>query len=141
MRISKEGIGDFGSLGKCPILVDPKRIESIKKMKVPTTRKEMESFLGTINYCSKFIKNVTEETEYLYSIVKKTSEFDLTKSVKDERLVGAGNQLKRRLGDVHTLAVPRGDGKFILTTDASDLGIGAIFSQEQFGKERILNYY
>jgi len=39
------------------------------------------------------------------------------------------------------LSSPTEDGEFILDTDAANHGIGAILSQVQKGKERVLAYY
>ncbi|KAF9762049.1 Retrovirus-related Pol polyprotein from transposon 17.6 [Nosema granulosis] len=101
----------------------------------------MESFLGTINYCGKFVQNVTKDTAYLYGLMRKKVNYDWSKVEKDEKLISAVQALKDRVGNAHTLAVPKGSGRFIITTDASDLGIGAIFSQEQDGVERVISYY
>ena len=38
------------------------------------------------------------------------------------------------------LGYPRDEGRYILDTDASDMGMGAVLSQEQDGKERVLAY-
>jgi hypothetical protein len=59
--------------------MDNSRIQTIKSYKQPKTVKEMESFLGTINYCSKFIKNLSVLTAGLYRLLKKVKE----KKVKD----------------------------------------------------------
>ncbi|EQB62366.1 retrotransposon ty3-gypsy subclass [Vairimorpha apis BRL 01] len=44
------------------IQIDDSRIETIKKLPIPDTKKKLQSFLGLINYCSKFIKKLYEET-------------------------------------------------------------------------------
>ncbi|KAF9763133.1 Retrovirus-related Pol polyprotein from transposon opus [Nosema granulosis] len=128
-------------INKDGISIDPAREQAIQNMRVPRDRKEMESFLGTINYCGKFVQDVTKDTAYLYGLMRKKANYDWSKAGEDERLISAVQALKDRVGDARTLAVPRGTGIFIITTDASDLGIVAIFSQEQDGVERIISYY
>ena len=49
--------------------------------------------------------------------------------------------LKQALSTLPILAVPRTDLLFILDTDASDYGIGAVLSQIQEGIERVIAYY
>lgn len=90
-----------------------------------------------INYCSKFINNVTEDTVYLYGLIKKNSEFNWEEAGSDRKLTEAISRVKKKLGTVKTKAISRHEEKFILVTDASDVGISAILSQEQEGKERV----
>ncbi len=44
------------------------------------------------------------------------------------------------LTTAHILAYPCSDCRFILDTDASDVGIGAVLSQIQDGEEQVLAY-
>lgn len=39
------------------------------------------------------------------------------------------------------LSVPKGEGEFVLDTDASNIGIGAVLSQIQNGKEMVIAYF
>ena len=48
--------------------------------------------------------------------------------------------LKQRLVNAPILAYPTADGEFILDTDASNVGIGAVLSQVQDGTERVVAY-
>ncbi|KAF9763214.1 Retrovirus-related Pol polyprotein from transposon [Nosema granulosis] len=56
------------------VKIDPTRILAIKNMKVPETKKELESFLGMINYCSRFLRNLSDDTSFLYGLTKKEAE-------------------------------------------------------------------
>jgi hypothetical protein len=38
--------------------IDPKMVESIKKVKAPTYKKELQSFLDKVNYLIRFISNL-----------------------------------------------------------------------------------
>ena len=49
--------------------------------------------------------------------------------------------LKQALSTPSILAFPRTDLPFILDTDASDHGMGAVLSQIQEGIERVIAYY
>src|SRR3954471_19978279 len=40
------------------IEIDPAKIEAIKKVQAPTTKKEMQKFLGKVNYLRRFIVNL-----------------------------------------------------------------------------------
>jgi len=50
-------------------------------------------------------------------------------------------ELKERLISLPILTFPKGDRQFILDTDASNHGIGAVLSQIQEGKEKVIAYY
>jgi hypothetical protein len=39
--------------------IDPKKIESIKKVQAPTCKKELQRFLGKVNYLRRFICNLS----------------------------------------------------------------------------------
>jgi len=53
----------------------------------------------------------------------------------------AFEKLKDVLSSSPILSFPREEGEFILDTDASCIGIGAVLSQRQEGKERVIAYY
>ena len=50
----------------------------------------------------------------------------------------AFGSIKRKLMNAPILAFPKLDEQFILETDASDRGFGAVLSQVQVGKERVI---
>ena len=52
----------------------------------------------------------------------------------------AWEELKKRLISSSTLSYPDLDTDFILDTDASDQGIGAVLSQETDGQEKVIAY-
>ena len=52
----------------------------------------------------------------------------------------AFKQLKERLTTAFILGMPRDEGTYILDTDASNVGLGAVMSQEQDGQEVVLAY-
>ena len=54
---NKEYFGHIFS--KNGIRPDPKKIERIKNAKTPQNVKELQSWLGMVNYCSSFIKNMS----------------------------------------------------------------------------------
>jgi hypothetical protein len=52
------------------VTIDPKRIETINNIPFPKTKKQLESFLGMINYCCKFIRDLSTLTCSLYGLLK-----------------------------------------------------------------------
>ena len=68
-----EYLGFIVSIGK--IQMDPKKIAGIKDWPVPTTLKQLRSFLGFGNYYRKFIKNYSDLTRPLNELLRKNTEF------------------------------------------------------------------
>jgi len=50
------------------------------------------------------------------------------------------NKLKNKLVTTPILGMPRDNGTFYLDTDASNVGLGAVLSQDQDGQEVVLAY-
>jgi hypothetical protein len=51
------------------IQIDPKKIESIGKIREPTCKKDVQKLLGKINYLHHFISNLAEQVESLLPLV------------------------------------------------------------------------
>ena len=55
------------------IEVDDNKIKAIQNMQRPTNIKSLKSFLGMINYLSKFLPNLTNDTKIFRDLEKKHS--------------------------------------------------------------------
>jgi hypothetical protein len=51
------------------IEIDPKRVESIKKVKAPTWE-ELQSFLGKVNYLRRFVSNLSRRVKAFTLILR-----------------------------------------------------------------------
>jgi hypothetical protein len=60
------------------IQIDPKKIESIGKIREPVCKKDVQKFLGKINYLRHFISNLTRRVEYLLPLVRLKHEEEFT---------------------------------------------------------------
>jgi hypothetical protein len=47
------------------VKIDPKRVEAIKNLSLPRSKKDIQSFLGTINFIRRYIVNFTELTRHI----------------------------------------------------------------------------
>lgn len=126
------------------IQTDHKKVEKIQSWPVPTTVKEMKSFLGLAGYYRRFIKDYAEIVRPLELLCsrdesnKKPSQ-DI-RAQWNETHQGSFIQLKTALCSAPLLAYPEERGLFILDTDASNIGIGAVLSQVQNGVEKVIAY-
>lgn len=49
---------------------DPSKIEAIQILPVPGNVKKLRSFLGMVNYCGRFVNNISSYTEPLRRLLK-----------------------------------------------------------------------
>ena len=113
----------------------PKKLEAVKEWPTPKSRKEMKSFLGFAGYYRRFIKSYSEIAHPLNDLTK-----EKVKYIWTEKCETAFQKLKEALISSDVLAYPEKDAEYILDTDASNFGIGAVLSQVQSGKERVISY-
>ena len=72
----------------------------------------------------------------LNQLTEKGRKFEWTKECDN-----AFGTLKHFLAEAPMLGYPMDRGDFILDTDASDVGMGAVLSQIQDGVERVISYF
>ena len=117
------------------LAVDPKKIEAVISWPVPTNKRDVESFLGFVNYHRHHIKNYANLAAPLYHITGKIVEFEWGESQQ-----AAFETLREALVRAPILAYPNATDDFILDTDASGTAIGAELIQVQGSEERVISY-
>ena len=108
------------------IQADPKKIEAIKQFPVPTDLKSLRSFLGLASYYSRFIQDFSKTANPLFALTRKDVPFIWSPACK-----AAFEELKKRLVEAPVLVFPNFGRGFVLETDTSGLGLGAVLAQEQ----------
>ena len=82
--------------------------------------------MGAIQYLSKYIKNLSAQTDILRKILKTQKEWIWT-----EELTEAFNNIKKLITQLSCLAHYNSNKENILTTNASTKGLGATLWQKQ----------
>ena len=115
------------------------KVDAVRSMPAPQTKTQLRAFLGLSGYYRKFIQNYSTMALPLTDLTKKdrpnrlewTSECDT-----------AFNQLKDQLCSSPVLRSPDFDRGFVLQTDASGRGVGAVLSQlDDAGQDRPVAYF
>ena len=109
------------------------KLDIIARWPQPTSQKELQAFLGFMNYHRDFIPRYAHISHCLYQLAAKSKpKSNLSWGEEHEDAFG---QLKSILDATTCLAFPNQTGEFILDTDASDFCIGAALNQVQDEKE------
>ena len=92
--------------------------------------------MGFANYYRSFIAHFAETARPLHRLTEKAVKF-----CWDDDCETSFKQLRQKLVTAPVLSFPWLDKPFILDTDASDVGIGAVLSQtDEKGAERVVAY-
>ena len=104
--------------GKQP---DAQRVEAIRKLPVPKDVKQIEAFIGKVNYYNKFISNFSNLCAPLNRLRQKNVKWNW-----DESCQRAFESLKERLSEATMLVHFDRTLPIVLATDASSYGLGAV---------------
>ncbi|MGL5708136.1 MAG: reverse transcriptase domain-containing protein [Aeromonas sp.] len=102
------------------------RCQGIIDYKEPKNRKELQRFLGFINYDRNFVKNISDHLCIFYRLLQKDTPFNWGER---ERLkfIETKNLWQKNLN----ITMPDYTKQFVLETDASQTGLGACLSQNE----------
>lgn len=111
-------------VGQGKVLPKKANVEAIEKIAVPTNRKGVMKFLGSIGYYRKFCKNFSDIAVPLTRLLCKNTKFCWSAECQI-----AFKSLKQLIMKAPVLIVPDCSKPFILMVDASDVGVGSVLMQ------------
>ena len=126
------------SIGDGKISPQEAKILAVSNFKRPRTKKDVRCFLELAGYYRRYIKNFSGLTVPLSN---------LTKTLRSDSVIWtdecqkAFDSLKVALTSRPTLTPPDYGKQFVLQTDTSDRGIGAVLSQGQDHNEHPVAYF
>ena len=115
--------------------MNPNKCKSIQDYPVPRSSKDVKRFLGLASYYRKFIPNFADIAAPLNKLTQKNIRFRWS-----EICESSFRSFLKILVSPSVLAYPDFEKPFILTTDVSGYGLGAVLSQIQEGEERVICY-
>ena len=101
------------------------KVAAVRDFTMPTTKKGVRKFLGLTGYYRRFIPEYAKHSYHLTEATRKTS---LDRVVCTESLLSEFNYLKDVLCSIPSITLSKPTDKFLLQTDASGVGLGAVLS-------------
>ena len=126
-------------VGNGMVQPEESKVKAVKQFTTPVTKKEVRTFLGMTGYYRKFIEDYATVAAPLTDLTRKNS----PNRVKWTPVCEAAFQkLKNCLCSTPVLRSPDFDRTFIVQTDASNRGVGAVLSQVgEDGTDHPIAYY
>ena len=116
------------------IAVSEERVQGLRDLQQPTDKKKLQSVLGTLGFYAKFIKNYSTRVEPLRRQLRKDApEFAWTPEMS-----AALKDVTEAILQSNALAMFDPALQTIVTTDASNVGLGAVLSQMHPEGERVV---
>jgi hypothetical protein len=119
------------------IEIDPKQVESMKKVKAPTCKKKLQSFLSNVNYLRWFISNLSGRVKTFTLILRLKNDAEFILGAKQQ---AAFEEIKEYLSIPLVLKAPQSEIPFRLYVAAKNYVIGAVLTQVAEGNEHIITY-
>eukprot|EP01071_Lankesteria_metandrocarpae_P011394 Lankesteria_metandrocarpae@DN5441_c0_g1_i1.p1 len=105
---------------------DSKRVDALLAMKSPLNKKELQRVMGSLSYLRRFMPDFATKTALLSDQLVKGRQFNWTDEC--ERVF---RETITELATYVLLTAPVAGGNYIIMTDASDIGLGAVLLQRR----------
>lgn len=120
-----ESVGFLGFVvEKGQLKADPAKIQAVVSWPTPTSRKQLQWFLGVANFYRRFIGNYSGVATPLMKLTSAQTPFVWSSAAEE-----AFQTLKKRFTTASVLTHPDPSTQFVVEVDASDTGVGAVLSQ------------
>ena len=118
------------------VSTDPAKVAAVRDWPVPHNVGQLRSFLGLASYYRRFVRDFATIASPLHRLTQKGQVFRWS-----EDCAAAFEQLRSALVGAPVLSYPDPQLPFIVDTDASNVGLGAVLSQEGEDGEQVIAYY
>lgn len=104
--------------------MNPEKVRAVQEWPTPTSRQEVQRFLGLANFYRKFVCNFSHISSPLHALTSSKVQF-----LWSPQAESAFKKLKTSLVFAPVLILPDPKRWFVVEVDASDLGTGTVLSQ------------
>jgi RNase H-like domain found in reverse transcriptase len=112
-------------------MIDPAKVAGVSEWPTPTTKKEVQSFLGFVNFYRKFIEDFSHIARPLFNLTKNDSEFFWSSNEQS-----AFDTLKGKVTSTLILALPNNLQPFHIEVVSLDFATGAVLSQQGLADDK-----
>ena len=119
------------------IEISQKTISAIDKVEAPTTKVELQSLIGKINFIRRFISNLSGKIQPFSSLLKLKADQEFVWREKHQKAL---DEIKHYLVNPPVLVPPQKHKPFKLYLSANERAIGSALIQEFEGKERAIYF-
>jgi hypothetical protein len=117
--------------------IDPNRFEAIQTMSLPRSRKEIQSFLGKINFLRRFVSNFVEMVKLITTMLRKENEVKWT--VESTEYL---EQIKKALTEEPMLISPDYSKDFLIFSfSSSDTVVVVLLQNNAEGLEQPVSFF
>lgn len=117
------------------VKTDPSKVFAVREFPVPQSLKDVQRFLGLAGWYHRFIPNFSDKAAPLHALKQKKSTWSWTKECQK-----AFDTIKHDLINAPVLVSPDLTKIFRVQTDASEVGLGAVLTQDSEGEEHVVAY-
>ncbi|GAA6081418.1 protein turtle homolog B-like, partial [Tachysurus ichikawai] len=117
------------------IKTDPAKVSAVSSFPIPQSLKDVQRFLGLAGWYHRFIPKLSEKAAPLHALKKKNSTWTWTDQCQQ-----AFDLIKQDLTQASILLSPDFNQAFQVQTDASEIGLGAVLTQESAGEGCVIAY-
>ena len=109
---------------------DPEKVSAVLNWIAPTTKTQLRSFIGVVQFLRRFIPKCAEILQPLTDLTSDEFPKDISPFWKDTQET-AFTRLKKALTETPVLAHPDWEKSFVLETDASNYAVSGVLMQVQ----------
>jgi hypothetical protein len=119
------------------VRIDPSRVEAIQTLSLPRSRKEVQAFLGKINFLRRFVSNFAEVVKHITTMLRKGNEVKWTAEPRESFV-----QIKKALTEAPVLISPDYSKDFLIFSFASfDTVATVLLQKNEEGREQPISFF
>jgi ribonuclease HI len=119
------------------VRIDPDRVEAIQALSLPRSKKEVQAFLGRINFLRRFVSNFAELVKHITAMLRKGHEIKWTAEPRK-----SFDQIKKALTEAPVLISPDYSKDFMIFSFASFDTVAAVLLQKNDqGQEQPIAFF